>query len=102
MPTAVISNKYKNGQAGNGCQKPDGLDPGWPKRIWDRLKLQSYAAIRQRIDLQCKLLSALNGATSRPAIPSTFGQHAPSIAGHYGAAVTATELMDSLLPDFQF
>ncbi|NLN87918.1 MAG: AAA family ATPase, partial [Syntrophomonadaceae bacterium] len=23
--------------------------------LWDRLKLQSYAAIRQRIDLQCKL-----------------------------------------------
>ncbi len=23
--------------------------------LWERLKLQSYAAIRQRIDLQCKL-----------------------------------------------
>ena len=36
-------------------QSPMALILVGQSELWDRLKLQSYAAIRQRIDLQCKL-----------------------------------------------
>ncbi len=37
------------------AQSPMALILVGQNELWDRLKLQSYAAIRQRIDLQCKL-----------------------------------------------
>jgi general secretion pathway protein A len=37
------------------AQSPMGLILVGQNELWDRLRLQSYAAIRQRIDLQCKL-----------------------------------------------
>ena len=36
-------------------QSPLGLILVGQTELWDRLSLQAYAAIRQRIDLQCKL-----------------------------------------------
>jgi general secretion pathway protein A len=38
------------------AQSPMALILVGQSELWDRLKLQSYAAIRQRIDLQCKLI----------------------------------------------
>ena len=37
------------------AQSPMALILVGQTELWDRLQLQSYAAIRQRIDLQCKL-----------------------------------------------
>lgn len=37
------------------AQSPMALILVGQTELWDRLRLQSYAAIRQRIDLQCKL-----------------------------------------------
>lgn len=37
------------------AQSPMALILVGQSELWDRLRLQSYAAIRQRIDLQCKL-----------------------------------------------
>jgi type II secretory pathway predicted ATPase ExeA len=37
------------------AQSPMALILVGQNELWDRLQLQSYAAIRQRIDLQCKL-----------------------------------------------
>ncbi|WP_010267487.1 ExeA family protein, partial [Paenibacillus senegalensis] len=37
------------------AQSPMALILVGQSELWDRLALQSYAAIRQRIDLQCKL-----------------------------------------------
>jgi len=37
------------------AQSPMALILVGQSELWDRLQLQSYAAIRQRIDLQCKL-----------------------------------------------
>ncbi len=38
------------------AQSPMALILVGQSELWDRLRLQAYAAIRQRIDLQCKLL----------------------------------------------
>lgn len=37
------------------AQSPMALILVGQSELWDKLKMQSYAAIRQRIDLQCKL-----------------------------------------------
>jgi type II secretory pathway predicted ATPase ExeA len=37
------------------AQSPMALILVGQSELWDRLRLQAYAAIRQRIDLQCKL-----------------------------------------------
>ncbi len=37
------------------AQSPMALILVGQTELWDRLQMQSYAAIRQRIDLQCKL-----------------------------------------------
>lgn len=37
------------------AQSPMALILGGQRELWERLHLQAYAAIRQRIDLQCKL-----------------------------------------------